>query len=70
MGKKRSCIEFIIWNSKDGISEQYIFIPDKKVNNDIKSVRGSIIMAKKFPNLFSKDCEHRLDDHGSRIFSF
>ena len=41
MGKKRSCIEFIIWNSKDGISEQYIFIPDKKVNNDIKSVRES-----------------------------
>ena len=70
MGENRACIKFKFRNSEDGISEQYIFIPDKIVNNDIKRVSESIIMTKKFPNLFSKDCENRLDDHGIRITSY
>ena len=57
MGKNWACIKFTLQNLEVSILEQYIFIPDKNVNNDIKSVKEWIVMAKKLPNLFSKDCE-------------
>ena len=45
-----------------------MFIPEKNSINDTKSVRESITMSKKLPNLFSEDCEHRTDDHRTILY--